>query len=75
MGHNYCRISPREAQYSSRQGISKKGQQQMEIKPQDISETVLCRWSSRNGSVCHESDNSAPCVLLLENRPLEPGNR
>ena len=25
--HNYCRISPREAQYSSRQGTLKKGQQ------------------------------------------------
>ena len=27
------------------------------------------------GSVCHQSDNSAPSVLFLEKRPLESGNR
>ena len=32
IGHNYCRISPRKAQYSSGQRISRKGQQKMEIK-------------------------------------------
>ena len=73
--HNYCRISPREAQYSSRQGTLKKGQQRMEVKPQDTSEAVLCKGSSRNRSVCHQSDNSAPSVFLLEKRHLEPGKR
>ena len=71
----YCRISPREAQYSSRQGISKKGPQRIEIKPQDISETVLCKASPRNRSFFHQSGNSALSVTLLENRTLEPGNR
>ena len=47
----------------------------METKSQDISETVLCKGSSRNRSVCHQSDNSVPCVLLLGNRPLDSGNR
>ena len=73
--HNYFRISPRETQYSSGQGISKKGQQQMEIKSQDVSETVLCKGSFRNRSVCQQNDNSARSVLLLRNRPLESGNR
>ena len=63
------------AQYSSGQGILKKGQQQPEIKSQDISETVLYKGSSRNRSVCHQSDNSALSILLLENRPFESGNR
>ena len=73
--HIYCRISPREAQYSSRQGISKKGPQRIEIKPQDISETVLCNASPRNRSFYHQSGNSALSVTLLENRTLEPGSR
>ena len=37
---NYYRISPSKAQYSSRKGILKKGHQRIEIKSQDISETV-----------------------------------
>ena len=56
--HNYSRIYPREAQYSSGQVISKKGQQSMEIKSQDISKTVLCKGWSRNKSVCHESESA-----------------
>ena len=75
IGHNYCRISPRKAQYSSGQRISRKGQQKMEIKSKDISETVLCKGSSRNRCVCHQSNNSHLSVLLLENRLLESGNR
>ena len=47
----------------------------MEIKSQYISETTLCKESSRNRSVCHQSKNSAPSVHLLENRPLESGNK
>ena len=62
--HNYSRIYPREAQYSSGQVISKKGQQSMEIKSQDISKTVLCKGWSRNKSVCHESDNSHSNVVV-----------
>ena len=46
----------------------------MEIKSKDISETVLCKGSSRNRCVCHQSNNSHPSVLLLENKPLESGN-
>ena len=74
IGHNYCRISPRKAQYSSGQGISRKGQQKMKIKSKDISETVLCKGWSRNRCVSHQSNNSHLTVLLLENRPLESGN-
>ena len=70
-----CRISPREAQYFSGQDILKKGQQRMEIKPYDISETVLCKASSRNKSFYRKSDNSAPRVLLLGNKPLESGSK
>ena len=70
-----CRISPTEVQYSSGQGISKKGQEQMKIKYQNISERLLHKGSSRNRSVCHQSDNSAPSVFFFEKRPLQSGNR
>ena len=44
--HSCCIISPTEVQYSSRQGISKKGQERMEIKYQNISESLLRKgWS------------------------------
>ena len=56
-------------------GSRKRGQWRMEIKCQDISETVLCKGSSRNRNVCHQSDNSAPTLLLLENRSLDSGKR
>lgn len=68
------RISPREARYFSGQDILKKGQQPMEIKPY-ISETVLCKGSSRNKSFYRQSDNSVPRVLLLGNKPLESGSK
>lgn len=64
-----------EAQYSRGQKIAKKVQKRMKIKSQETSKTVLCKGSSRNRSVCHQCGNSAPSVLLLENRPLEPGSR
>ena len=60
--HNYCRMSPSKAQYSSG-----KRQQRIKIKSQDISETVLCKGLSRNRSICHQCDNSVPSVLFLKN--------
>ena len=63
--HNYYRIPPSKAQYSSG-----KGQQRIKIQSQDISETVLCKGLSRNSSVCHQGNNSVSSVLLLKNGRL-----
>ena len=45
--HSCCIISPTEVQYSSRQGISKKGQERMEIKYQNIQNLCYVRDGPR----------------------------
>ena len=47
----------------------------MEFKSKDILETALSKGSYRNRSVCNQSDNSTPSVLLSENRLLGSGKR